>query len=491
MRSSSAGFLGAVGFVQIARVPDFGICTDTSLFIFNGVPIGLNVTALKAQPDELEGVIVRIRPLLKGTALLAGAALLATGWVAKAAPPPPADPPASGAVPGWTDFLDGLRDLPDRILARLPEEQRNDPQIRQEVGRLALSAVAAATLDALAGDPDHPVFLPQINNYITTGQPNADTNYRSAKIAPGGVYRLRGRRGSMNQARVAEAGPRPKQVEGTVNLGKPRPVHDLNTLKIDAEGRYDVILSPTRPDGYTGDWWPLDPTSNMLLVRMVGSEWGKEVEPTLSIERLDIPATRPRPAAATLEASLRSIVTSTDFIAPLLVDRPQKLRAEGYINQLKDVDFSQMGGLAGQFYYEGVYELKDDEALIVETRLPEHCTYRSLILTNQIYETTDWYNNQSSLNGAQAAADNDGVLRIVVSARDPGVLNWLDTAGYSTGVIQGRWMECSSKPVPTIRKVALADVKRSLPPETPTISAQERDKRLRDRRSVLQQRPLW
>ena len=223
-----------------------------------------------------------------------------------------------------------------------------------------------------------------------------------------------------------------------MNLGKPRPVHDLNTLKVDAGGRYDVILSPTRPDGYTGDWWQLDPTSNMLLVRLVSSEWGTEIEPTLSIERLDIPAVRPRPGAARLEASLRSIPLSAGFLAPLLVDRPRKLRAEGYINKLKDVD-----------------------------------------------------NNPSSLNGAQAAADKDGVLRIVVSAHDPGVPNWLDTAGYSTGVIQSRWMECSSKPVPTVRKVALAQVRQSLPAGTQTISAQERDKQVRDRRAVLQQRPLW
>ena len=430
---------------------------------------------------------MRIRSLLKGVALL----VLPAGWAAKAAQTLPATAPEPGAVPGWTDFLDGVRDLPDRILARLPADQQRDPQVRQEAARLALSAVAAASLDALASDPDHPVFVPQLNNYITIGQPNADTNYRSAKIAAGGVYRLRGRRGSMNQASISEAGPRPKQVAGSVNLGKPRPVHDLNALKVDAEGRYDVILSATRPEGYTGDWWQLDPTSNMLLVRMVGSEWGWEVEPTLSIERLDVPATRPRPSAATLEASLRSIPTSANFIAPLLVDRPQKLRAEGYVNKLKDVDFSQMGGLAGQYYYEGVYELTDDEALIVETKLPEHCNYRSLILTNEIYETTDWYNNPSSLNGAQAAADKDGILRIVVSARDPGVPNWLDTAGYSTGVIQGRWMDCSSKPVPAVRKVALVDVRKSLPPDTATVSAQERDQQVRDRRAVLQQRPIW
>jgi hypothetical protein len=399
--------------------------------------------------------------------------------------------PDSSAVPGWSAFLDGLRDLPDRILARLPACQQKDPQLRQEAGRLALSAVVAAGIDALTSDPDHPVFLPQINNFITIGQPNADTNYRTAKITAGGTYRLRGRRGNMNQAKVAESGPRPKQVEGSVNLGAPRPVHDLNALGIDAEGRYDVILSPARPEGYTGDWWQLDPTSNGLLVRLVGSEWGKEIEPTLSIERLDAPATRPRPAAAVLEANLRSSPAFASFIAPLLVDRPQKLRAEGYINKLKNVDFSQMGGLQGQFYYEGAYELNEDEALIIETPVPESYAYRSLILTNDIYETTDWYNNQTSLNGAQSDVDDDGILRIVVSARDPGVPNWLDTAGFATGVIQGRWVDCSSEPVPSIRKLALAEVRTALPATTPEVTPQERDQILRDRRAALQQRPLW
>ena len=417
--------------------------------------------------------------------------LMPLGSIVQAAPDTPEPAAGSATVPGWSELLDGLRDLPERVLARLPAEQRNDPQIEQEVGRLALSAVTAAAIDALASDPDHPVFLPQINNYITTGQPNADTNYRSAKIAPGGTYRLRGKRGSMRQVRVAEVGPRPKQTEGAANLGAPRPVHDLNDLSVDAEGRYDVILSPTRPEGYTGNWWQLDPTTDMLLLRMVGSEWNKEVEPTLSIDRLDVPASRPRLPAKLLEQKLRAIPAAADFIAPLLADRPQKLRAEGYVNKLKGVDLSHMGGLAGQFYYEGAYDLKDDEALIVETPVPEKCAYRSLILTNDVYETTDWYNSHSSLNGVQAPLDQDGILRIVVSARDPGISNWLDTAGYQSGVIQGRWLDCSSQPVPTVKKVALKDVRKSLPAATPKITPQERDKQVRDRRAALQQRPLW
>ena len=428
---------------------------------------------------------MRLRHFLASAALIgAGVMLLSTeSHAASADPATPLD--TVGSVPGWSAFLDGLRGLPDEVLARLPEDLRGDPQVRAEVGRLALSAVAAATISALASDPDHPVFIPYLNNYMTIGQPNADTNYRAATIAPGGTYRLRGLRGSMNQARLMETAPASQQAAGS------RPVHDFNALKVDAEGHYDVILSPERPKGYTGDWWQLAPATNMLLVRMVGSEWGKEREPTLSIERLDVPATRPRPPAQVLEARLRGIPAAADFSALVLIDRPGRLREEGFVNKLKSVDMAALGGLAGQFYYEGVYDLKDDEALIIETPVPDKCTYRSLILTNEIYETTDWYNNQSSLNGSQAPVDKDGVLRIVVSAKDPGIANWLDTAGYPSGVIQGRWVGCSSQPVPTVRKVPLKDVQAVLPKGTAMVTPEQREQEVRDRRATLQQRPLW
>ena len=154
-------------------------------------------------------------------------------------------------------------------------------------------------------------------------------------------------------------------------------------------------------------------------------------------------------------------------------------------------DLATGGGLQGQFYYEGVYELADDEALIVEAKAPTQCLYRSIILTNELYETTDWYNNHSSLNDAQAPLDADGVLRIVVSGKDMGVPNWLDTAGHPTGVIQGRWTECNAQPVPSVKKVKLAEVRKHLPPETGKVSPKQREDVIRERRAQLLQRAMW
>ena len=114
-----------------------------------------------------------------------------------------------------------------------------------------------------------------------------------------------------------------------------------------------------------------------------------------------------------------------------------------------------------------------------------------MILTNDIYETTDWYNNQSSLNGTQARVDRDGIVRMVVADKDPGVPNWLDTAGYLSGAVQGRWTDCSATPIPAVRKVALADVRKSLPQETPAVTPVQREQAIRERRAQAQMRLLW
>ena len=150
-----------------------------------------------------------------------------------------------------------------------------------------------------------------------------------------------------------------------------------------------------------------------------------------------------------------------------------------------------MSGLKGQFYYEGAYELADDEALISEVRVPQSYRYWSIILTNELYETTDWYNNQASLNDVQGVVDPDGVFRTVISSRDPGVHNWLDTSGYPAGAIQGRWFEASEKPMPTIRKVKAADVLSHLPETTRRVNSQERTEALRNRRLSAQMRTIW
>lgn len=410
--------------------------------------------------------------------------LMGTAHAAEAAPP--------AGVAGWAEFVEGLRVLPDQLLSKLPAEQRGDPQIQQEIARIVLESLAASLLETIGSDGDHPAFVANQNLTLNYPQPNADTVYRLTRVTPGGTYRIRGERGNLRLANIGQAGPMPGEPGGTSLGAGPKPaVFDLNALHTDAKGRFDVILSPARPAGYSGDWWKLAPTTSRLLLRAVMADVSRERDPTISIERLDIPMQRARPSAAVLEQRLRSLPRAVALLPSIFVSGGQRLRADGYVNRFRLVDAAQNGGLAGQSYYSSAFDLGENDALVITVRPPTKCRYRSIQLASESQETFDWHNNQSSLNDVQAKPDDDGLLRIVVAGSDPGVPNWLDTGGHAHGIVEGRWMQCDSTPVPTIEEVPLAELRQHLPGGTPIVTPAQRERTIRNHRAALQQRRLW
>jgi hypothetical protein len=389
---------------------------------------------------------------------------------------------------GWNAFVDAMRPLGDRLFERLPARLRDDPHVQQEAQRLLLAGLLRATTDAIIGDRNHPIFVPELHVGQNLFQPNADTVYKTAMIDGAGSYRITGERGTTRMFILAQLGP------DTIRTGKPSPAlftYDFDSLAKDADGNFDVIISRERPAGYAGDWWELHPRAEKFMLRIVGCRWGVEREPRFGIDRLDVPAPKGRLSAAELSARLAEIPLIAGNCACFFPDHVQELRDQGFLNTLKIVDFSNMTGLQRQSYYEGAYELLDDEALLVEVKIPEKVGYWSLILTNEIYETTDWYNNQSSLNDSQAVLDDDGWFRAVISARDPGVPNWLDTSGYPAGAVQGRWFDADERPIPSMRKLKLSEVAGALPPSTPHVSPEQRDLAIRARRIGAQKRTIW
>jgi hypothetical protein len=155
------------------------------------------------------------------------------------------------------------------------------------------------------------------------------------------------------------------------------------------------------------------------------------------------------------------------------------------------IDYRAVGGLTTQRYMEAALDLKRGEALLIETVVPKTCRYWNVQLADEYWASVDWTHRHSSLNGHTARIDSDGKLRVIVAAADPGVPNWLDTTGIQRGLFYGRWTECDSTPTPTATVIQLAEVRRHLPADTPTVSASERDATIRERRMAVQLRKRW
>lgn len=388
----------------------------------------------------------------------------------------------------WEKLIDALRPLGDAMRRRVPERLRGDRQVMAESMRLLLAGVARASSDALVGDRRHPMFVPELNIAQNIFQPNADTIYKSCLIERGGSYVIKGDRGTVRMVILAQMGP------DTLRTGQHHPLLgqiDFDSLDVDGDGQFELVISPERPTDYAGNWQELDPLCEKFMVRIVACDWGVEREPRFGIARLDVDEAKGRTSVEALHHAYGEVPGIVGVCALAFPTHVEELREQGHLNAFKIFDVSQMSGLAGQFYYEGAYELADDEALIIEVKVPASYRYWSLILTNELYETTDWYNNQASLNDSQATVDSDGMFRAVIAARDPGVHNWLDTSGHPSGAIQGRWFEASDKPMPSIRKVRLEDVRTYLPADTKRLNPQERANALRNRRLAAQMRTIW
>lgn len=390
-------------------------------------------------------------------------------------------------LPQWADYMDALRPVGERLsgCGWALEEHGCD----QEIWRAVFAGVAQGFINYVYMDPTHPDWVPAYDYSLNLMAPVPDFRYKACLIEGDGTYRISGFRGTSHFVDLTI-------FTSLFSLGRPGPVStriSLDELTLGPAGEFELVLSETRPDGYDGDWYWLDPRAIRLQVRHASYDWLNEVDARMAIDRLDTPAARPRESRESLAEKLSALARWTENTVRFGVEHVRRQADAGVINRLEPFDWSKIGGFNPriQAYVEGLFDLAEDEALILETELPEQARYWSFLLADPIFATIDWMNRQSSLNGHQARVDEDGRVRMVVSRADPGVPNWLDTGGYPRGVIQVRWNECSSQPTPSARKVKLAELRAFLPDDTPRVSLEERDRQLRLRRAGAQMRSRW
>jgi len=417
-----------------------------------------------------------MRRVTKGLPGVIAAAALAGGALGAHAAP----------LPTWADQMESLKDVGPRLLAKA---ERGDTEAhRQEMYKYILGAVANGYLNYVNADPGRPTWTPLWNHDFNYGGPNPDYAYMFTMVDPKGVYRISGFRGTSRFVEITQQATDFTQMAPGGGIG-PSPTNDLDQLKLGKDGYFSVILSAQRPAGYDGDWWPLAPTTAALLMRKASYDWKGETDPRIAIDRLDYVAP---PTPAQMAARFSNLKAWVTTMIEYDISLTRYYRDHHGINTIKKSDLmAKSDPFKGQIYLDGAFQIGDDEALVLDTAVPKTCRYWQILLADNRFATVDWVNHQSSLNGYQARLDADGRFRAVIAARDPGVPNWLDTGGEAWGIIQMRWNRCSDAPTPQVTKVALKDVRKYLPADTPAVSPAQRQEALRARREAAQLRQLW
>ncbi|MGO8863839.1 MAG: DUF1214 domain-containing protein [Acidimicrobiales bacterium] len=393
-------------------------------------------------------------------------------------------------LPTWSDQLKALEGVVDGLLAAWRPDGPTEAEV-QDMNKYVLSALASGYFCLVYTDARRPAFMPLWNYASPQGGPNPDYVYSTIEVDSDGVYQISGTRGTTRFVEITQSHENIPNPSLEVPKDPPlRTTNDLDELTIGNDGTFSVILSAERPAGYDGDWWPLDPRAARLLMRKCSCDWNHEIDARVAVNRLDTSG-----ADMTPEEFARRFSNLSAWIEGRILHEIRLVRyyrEHHGINVLKRSQWIEaVGGLAKQAYYDGIHEINDGEALIVEVPLPERCHYWQILVADDRFATVDWVNRQSSLNDVQARVDSDGTFRAVISKQDPGVHNWLDKADFPWGIIQMRFYLANEHPDAAVTKVPLSEVLEHLPPDTPVVTPAERREQLLARREGAQLRRIW
>ncbi len=381
-----------------------------------------------------------------------------------------------------------------RTNATLTAFYLSDPLAETPDGKARIAAARdaimfASILSAVNFDPDRPNLLwdsAAPHRWGGTEVPgsgygidNPDNVYRTATIGGAARYEITGRVTAAGPAQESfvlyryQPGTRAddKQAvrEGSPVLG----ALTTKDLKTEPDGSFTISLDHDPANGRPNHIQTGENRDERLIVRDTLSDWTTQTPGDLRIRRVGGPPLQPAPtresiiahAVATMKIMVPFWIKYVDdyiFTLPKNTIPPPQRRDGGW-------------GMASM----GRFDLAPGEALIV-TINPLGARYRGFQVTDAWSVAPDYRTRTISLNNIQAEPDADGAITYIVCPQDPGVHNWIDTAGLRSGIAEIRWQDLADKSISpdqairTVRVVKLADLAKTLPPDTRSTAPADR-----------------
>jgi hypothetical protein len=323
----------------------------------------------------------------------------------------------------------------------------------------------------------------------TLGGNGPDFHYGTVFLDGAATYRLSGR---INDSRllVAQLNSRLPGSPGAQMLRN----FDFADFALEADGSFAVTLSATE---HAGNWIKLDPDSGYqwMLFRPTVETWDAEPA-SLDIERISpAPPDRYTNDEFDPEYMARRIDAATDFITYMTQEwtigfYPRVLQNSGGYNQFQILG-ARISGEVGSptaEYIMADFQAGPDDALLIELPDVPGGTYWSFQLFDVWLRSLSFRTRQSALCGPQIAVDADGKVRLVISQRDPGIANWLDSSDYEIGQVLLRNYRTTRSTMPSLRRLKLSELEANLPASTRRVTRAERSQELARRRAAYLRR---
>jgi hypothetical protein len=340
---------------------------------------------------------------------------------------------------------------------------------------------------ALGNTPEQPLM--QLLPYPDTrlGYNNPDNLYYVTRVSDQCSYTIKGKRGTSTGLLIQAVGP---GLPGYGDAaGATTSFFAGSDLRVASDGSYSLTFSTEEPA--QGDWLPLVAGTDNVLVRFSFQDWQHETPGTIAIVRTGGPESAhvemtPELAGTMLDEAARSIPLQAAFYRDM-GSRLASISANSVVGPQRTTGYA--AGNVQQWNLAGTFNLHTGQGLLVTIKDVPQARYANFMAADPWLDSFEFLHHQSSLNHDQTRVDDDGYVRYVLSARDPGVPNWIDTSELSHGIIFGRFQEVDGELgpeyAPTSAVVDVADLRQHLPGNTPSVSPPQRAEQLAERNRLL------
>ena len=317
---------------------------------------------------------------------------------------------------------------------------------------------------------------------------NPDRIYRGTFLDGASTYEVRGSFPSKRSVQFSLEAIRgtpggigmTHQSSATPDMGNQIAILEDVNMDVAENGTFVVTIGPESADAGRNHM-KLTPGPVNLVVRDTLSDWAEE--PTVvEIRRLSGPAAKAPP-------------TEKELVDRLVTDLPEWVRFwanfnTAWLGGLKDNQIKGPAPREGGWGYlaAGRFNLTDQDAIVITTT-DQGAKATGFQITNPwMIMPSDARKALLSLNKGQVARNPDGSVTYVLSRRDPGVANWIDTGGLAQGIFIIRWEGVARDADPgawirSFQKLRLAGLKGALPPGVPMLGKAERAAQISARES--------
>lgn len=409
------------------------------------------------------------------------------------------------------DNIKAARDAIDQPeLFPAPATERNLAEGYRYVLGLLLGGIERSL-----ADPLYPRFRRSIQPMNRSTIDNSDAVYLGAEIDGNYSYIIRGRALDSRHWRgeVPVEGPRAPQYvifelasghagdSGTLRELIPgtrinTSTLDCHDIQVEQDGSFEILIAPEKPDGYEGNFMASRRVSHdkeyvgrYLSCRELFHDWSNEDLLDLEILRVDCELEQRAPLTPDAAVELMdrvgeltrnqahfwnafyTITLETYGKVPGMPsingDDERQFMPINDMNPPNALGIATGGGQSTNIYSGGVYDLKEDEALVFESREQIEPAFLGFHLSNLWGESLDFESYQSNLNAHFMERDEDGCYRWVVCHNDPGIANWVETTGLEKGYLTIRWTYFEQPPKDqwpslNVKKVPMSEISQHL-----------------------------